>query len=79
MIPIFDSLRSIILLQGYCQKSIFQPALVSTCPVTARLLELYQECMENGVWACVLYEAHDGIEKLTFLSKMTPPSSRQPG
>jgi hypothetical protein len=25
-----------------------------TCPVTARLLELYQECVDNGVWAQVL-------------------------
>jgi hypothetical protein len=40
--------------------------LPTTCPATACLLELYQECMENGVWARVLYEARDGIEKLTF-------------
>jgi hypothetical protein len=38
----------------------------STCPVTTRLLALYQECVDNGVWARVLYEACDGIEKLTF-------------
>ncbi len=48
----------------------------NTCPITARLLELYQECVENGVWAGVLYEARDGIEKLTFLRKKAPPSSR---
>ncbi len=33
----------------------------NTCPITARLLEIYQECIENGVWAHVLYEARDGI------------------
>jgi hypothetical protein len=51
----------------------------STCPVTTRLLPLYQECVDNGVWARVLYEARDGREKLTFLRKKTPPPSRQPG
>jgi hypothetical protein len=51
----------------------------NTCSITARLLGLYQECVENGVWAHVLYEAQDGIEKLTFLHKTAPPSSRQPG
>jgi hypothetical protein len=50
-----------------------------TCPITTRLLELYQECVDNGVWARVLYQARGGIEKLTFLRKKTPPSSRQPG
>jgi hypothetical protein len=50
-----------------------------TCPVTTRLLELYQECVDNGVWARVLYDSRGGIEKLTFLRKKTPPSSRQPG
>jgi hypothetical protein len=34
----------------------------NTCPITTRLLELYQECVENGVWARVLYEARDGTE-----------------
>ncbi len=43
--------------------------LPTTCPVTTCLLELYQECVEKGVWSCVLYEVHDGMEKLTFLSK----------
>jgi hypothetical protein len=38
----------------------------TTCPITARLLELYQKCVENGVWAHVLYEARDGIEKAHF-------------
>jgi hypothetical protein len=41
----------------------------STCPVTASLIELYRECVKNSVWVCVLYEAHDGIERLTFLAK----------
>ncbi len=52
--------------------------LPTTYPVTARLLELYHECVENSVWATVLYEALDGIEKLAFLCKMMPPV-RQPG
>jgi hypothetical protein len=34
----------------------------TTCPVTARLLELYQECVENGVWASVLYEGVMGLK-----------------
>jgi hypothetical protein len=34
----------------------------STCPVTTHLLVLYQECLDNGVWARVLYEARDGVE-----------------
>jgi hypothetical protein len=51
----------------------------ATCPVTTHLLELYQECVDNGVWVRVLYKAHGGIEKLTFLCKKTsPPSSSQP-
>jgi hypothetical protein len=49
----------------------------STCPITARLFGLYQECVDNGVWARVLYEARDRIEKLTFLK--TAPPSHQPG
>ncbi len=53
--------------------------LPTTCPFTTCLLELYQECMENSVWAHVLYEVWDGIEKLTFLLKAMPPSSRHPG
>ncbi len=40
----------------------------TTCPVTTRLLELYQKCVDNGVWTRVLYEAHGGIEKLTFFT-----------
>jgi hypothetical protein len=51
----------------------------NTCPVTACLLELYQECVVNSVWAHVLCEASDRIEKLTFLHKMAPPCSCQPG
>jgi hypothetical protein len=51
----------------------------STCPVITSLLALYQECVDNGVWARVLYEVRGGIEKLTFLRKKTPPPSRQPG
>jgi hypothetical protein len=53
--------------------------LPNTCPITARLLQLYQECVENGVWARVLYKPRDGIEKLTFLCKKAPPSPRQHG
>jgi hypothetical protein len=45
----------------------------TTYPVTAHLLELYHECVENSVWAGVLYEALDGMGKLAFLCKMTPP------
>jgi hypothetical protein len=50
----------------------------TTCPVTTRLLELYQKCVGNGVWVHVLYEARDGIEK-THICPQTPPSSCQPG
>ncbi len=45
----------------------------TTCPVTVCLLELYHECVENSVWACVLYEALDGMEKLAFLCRMKTP------
>ncbi len=31
--------------------------LPTFCTVTARLLELSHECMDNGVWAHVLFEA----------------------
>jgi hypothetical protein len=51
----------------------------NTCSITACLLELYQECVENGVWVRVLYKARNGTEKLTFLRKTSPPSSRPPG
>jgi hypothetical protein len=53
--------------------------LPNTCPITARLLKLYQEGVENGVWTHVLFEPRDGIEKLTFLRKSVTPSSRHPG
>jgi hypothetical protein len=35
-------------------------------PVTTRLLELYQEHVDNGGWARVLYEARGRIDKLTL-------------
>jgi hypothetical protein len=50
---------------------------LTTCLVTTCLLELYEECVDKGVWVRVLYEARDGIEKLTFLCKTMPPC--QPG
>ncbi len=58
--------------------------LPTTCPVTTCLSDLHQECMDNCSWACVLYEVHSTIEKLTFIPKMAapaaaPPSSHQPG
>ncbi len=54
-----------------------------TCPVTTWLLELFQECVDNGNWMRLLYEMHGGIEKLTFIHKIAarltiPPSSCQP-
>jgi hypothetical protein len=56
---------------------------LTTCPVTTRLLELYQECVNNGDWTRLLYEMHGGIEKLTFIHKTAarstiPPSLCQP-
>ncbi len=50
----------------------------TTCPVTTRLLEVYQECIENDVWVRVLYEGMERVEKLTFFHKLTPPLC-QPG
>ncbi len=35
--------------------------------------------MENSVWVHVLFEARDGIEKLTFLCTVTPPTLIHPG
>ncbi len=54
---------------------------VQICQLPALSLpaELYQKCVENSDWAHVLYEARDRIEKLTFLRKALPPSSRHPG
>ena len=59
---------------------------LTTCSVTTRLLELYQECVNNNGWARVLYEARGGTEKLTFIRNLppaspsaAPPQPRQPG
>jgi hypothetical protein len=41
----------------------------STCSFTTCLLELYQECMDNGGWASVLYEVCGRIEKLSLICK----------
>jgi hypothetical protein len=40
--------------------------------VNSRLLELYHECMDNGGWARVLYDAHWGLEKLTIIRGILP-------
>jgi hypothetical protein len=40
--------------------------------VTFRLLELYHECVDNGGWARVLYDAHGGLEKLTIIRRIPP-------
>jgi hypothetical protein len=31
------------------------------------LLELFQECMDNGGWVHVLYKVRGGIDKLSFI------------
>jgi hypothetical protein len=41
--------------------------------VSSRLLDLYHECMDNGGWVRVLYDAHGGID-ITFT--VTFPSSQ---
>jgi hypothetical protein len=40
--------------------------------VTSRLLELYHECVDNGGWARVLYDARGGLEKLTLIRNIQP-------
>jgi hypothetical protein len=60
-------------------------------PLISHLLphiDLYHRCMDNSGWARVLFDAHGGMEKLTFLRKLPPavsvaapaePSPCQPG
>jgi hypothetical protein len=40
--------------------------------VTSHLLELYQEYVNDGGWARVLYDAHGGLEKLTIIRRIPP-------
>jgi hypothetical protein len=55
--------------------------------VTSHLLELYQEYVNDGGWARVLYDAHGGMERLSFrkippnapVTSPPPPSTRQLG
>jgi hypothetical protein len=55
--------------------------------VTSRLLELYQECVDNGGWIREQYDVRSGMDKLTFFRKIPtaasaiappPPSPRHP-
>jgi hypothetical protein len=39
---------------------------------TSRLLDFYHECVDNGGWARVLYDARDGLEKLIIIRKIPP-------
>jgi hypothetical protein len=41
--------------------------------VTSRLLDFYHECVDNGGWVRVLYDARDGLEKLTIIRRIPPP------
>jgi hypothetical protein len=56
--------------------------------VSSRLLDFYHECVDNGGWARVLYDARDGLEKLTIIRRIqptpapstaAPPATRKPG
>jgi hypothetical protein len=56
--------------------------------VFSRLLDFYHECVDNGGWARVLYDARDGLEKLTIIRRIqptpapstaAPPATRKPG
>ncbi len=40
--------------------------------VSSRLLDLYHECVVNGGWARVLYDARSGTEKFIFICKTEP-------
>jgi hypothetical protein len=55
-------------------------------PVTSHILELYNECTDNGGWARWLYVVHCGMEKLIIIRKIppaptvaAPPLPRKPG
>jgi hypothetical protein len=41
------------------------------CSVTSCLLDFYHECVDNGGWA--LYDAREGLEKLTIIRRIPPP------
>jgi hypothetical protein len=56
--------------------------------VSSCLLDFYHECVDNGGWARVLYDTHDGLEKLTIIRRIpptpapstaAPPATRKPG
>jgi hypothetical protein len=56
--------------------------------VSSRLLDFYDECVDNGGWATVLYDTRDGLEKLTIIRRIqptpaptiaAPPATRKPG
>jgi hypothetical protein len=36
---------------------------------------LHHECLDSGSWERVLYDAHDGMEKLTIFCKIPPAAS----
>jgi hypothetical protein len=40
--------------------------------VSSHLLDLYRECVDNGGWARVIYDARGGMEKLIFIRKVQP-------
>ncbi len=44
----------------------------SNCSVSARLQELFHECVDNNSWEQVLYKAHSEEEKLTFTCRLPP-------
>jgi hypothetical protein len=49
--------------------------------VSSRLLDFYHEYVDNGGWARVPYDTHDGLEKLTIIRRIQPtpaPSTAAP-